>query len=165
MAHLACGRALVEATQQLTEGVELADSWSVDAHKTLNSPYDCGVIICRDRLALAGALQADDAYIHFGGGRDGMRYTPEMSRRARSIELWAALKSLGRTGVDALVAQLCRRARQFADELGGQGFRILNDVVFNQTLVACERPELTAQTLEKCAGKRRMLVQRDNLAR
>lgn len=137
-----------EAKQQLSEGVNLADSWSADAHKTLNSPYDCGLIICKDRRALAMALQANDAYIHFGGGRDGMLYTPDMSRRARSIELWAALKSLGRTGVDALVAQLCRRARQFADELSAQGFRILNDVVFNQTLVACETPELTTRTLE-----------------
>ncbi|MCY4465530.1 MAG: aminotransferase class V-fold PLP-dependent enzyme [Chloroflexi bacterium] len=136
------------ATQQLAEGVDRADSWSVDAHKTLNSPYDCGLIICRDRGTLAAALQANDAYIHFSGGRDGMLYTPEMSRRARGVELWAALKSLGRTGVDALVTQLCQRARQFAVELGAQGFHILNDVVFNQTLVACEKPELTTRTLE-----------------
>ena len=136
------------ATQEQTAGVDLADSWSVDAHKTLNSPYDCGLIICRDRKALASALQANEAYIHFGEGRDGMLYTPDMSRRARSIELWAALKSLGRDGVDALVAQLCQRARQFAQELGALGFRILNDVVFNQTLVACEAPALTRRTLE-----------------
>ncbi|MCY3574571.1 MAG: pyridoxal-dependent decarboxylase [Chloroflexi bacterium] len=137
-----------EATQALTDGVDLADSWSVDAHKTLNSPYDCGLIICRDRRALAAALQANDAYLHFGEGRDGMLYTPDMSRRARSIEVWAALKSLGRAGVAALVAQLCGRARQFADELGAQGFRILNDVVFNQTLVACAAPALTQRTLD-----------------
>ena len=65
-------------------------------------------------------LQASDDYLHFGGGRDGMLYTPEMSRRARGIELWAALKSLGRSGVDQLVAQLCQRARQFAAELDAQ---------------------------------------------
>ena len=105
----------------LTAGVELADSWSVDAHKTLNSPYDCGIILCRDRGALIGALQASDSYLQFSAGRDGMLYTPDMSRRARGVELWAALKSLGRTGVDQLVAQLCRRAGQFADELAGQG--------------------------------------------
>ena len=82
------------STAHLTAGIELADSWSVDAHKTLNSPYDCGIIVCRDRAALVNALQASDDYLHFGGGRDGMLYTPEMSRRARAVELWAALKSL-----------------------------------------------------------------------
>ena len=137
-----------ESTAHLTAGIELADSWSVDAHKTLNAPYDCGIVLCRDRAALVGALQASDSYLHFGDGRDGMLTTPEMSRRARGIDLWAALKSLGRAGVDQLVAQLCQRARQFADVLDAQGFRIMNDVVFNQVLVACERPELTARTLE-----------------
>ena len=137
-----------QSTAHLTAGVEGADSWSVDAHKTLNSPYDCGIVLCRDREALAGALQASDNYLQFGDGRDGMLYTPEMSRRARGVELWAALKSLGRAGIDQLVAQLCERARQFAEELEAQGFRILNDVVFNQVLAACETPELTARTLE-----------------
>jgi len=137
-----------QETAHLTAGLELADSWSADAHKTLNSPYDCGIILCRDRQALVGALQASDSYLHFGEGRDGMLYTLDMSRRARSLELWAALKSLGRAGVDQLVAQLCQRARQFADELGAHDFRVLNDVVFNQALVACESPALTERTLE-----------------
>ena len=137
-----------QETAHLTAGVELADSWSVDAHKTLNSPYDCGIILCRDREALVGALQASDSYLHFGEGRDGMLYTPDMSRRARGVELWAALKSLGRTGIDQLVAQLCRRARQFADELRAHDFRVLNDVVFNQVLVACDSSALTKRTLE-----------------
>ena len=77
-----------------------------------------------------------------------MLYTPEMSRRARSIELWALLKSLGRSGIDRLIRQLCQRARQFAGELDKRGFRILNDVVFNQVLVACDTPELTVRTLQ-----------------
>lgn len=136
-----------ESRAHLTAGIELADSWSVDAHKTLNAPYDCGIVLCRDRQALVSALQASDSYIPSGPGRDGMLTTPEMSRRARSIELWAALMSLGVAGVDQLVAQLCRRARQFGGELEAQGFRILNDVVFNQVLVACETPALTARTL------------------
>ena len=137
-----------ESKAHLTAGIELADSWSVDAHKTLNSPYDCGLILCRDRGALVSALQASDAYIQFGDGRDGMLYTLEMSRRARSIELWAALKSLGRGGVDELIAQLCQRAHQFASELSEHGFNILNEVVFNQVLVSCDSSELTARTLE-----------------
>ena len=135
------------STAGLTAGIELADSWSVDAHKTLNAPYDCGIVLCRDRAALTRALQASDSYIPPSQGRDGMLYTPEMSRRARGIELWAALKSLGRSGIDQLVAQLCRRACQFAAELEAQGFLILNDVVFNQVLVACETPALTVRTL------------------
>ncbi|MYD11775.1 MAG: aspartate aminotransferase family protein [Chloroflexi bacterium] len=138
-----------ETTAHLTAGIELADSWSVDAHKTLNSPYDCGILLCRDREALVGALQASDSYLQFGAGRDGMLYTPDMSRRARGVELWAALKSLGRAGIDELVAQLCRRARQFAEELRAHHFRVLNDVVFNQVLVACESPALTTRTLER----------------
>ena len=136
------------STAHLTAGIELADSWSLDAHKTLNSPYDCGIVLCRDRWALAGALQASDSYLHFGAERDGMLFTPDMSRRARGVELWAALKSLGRAGIDQLVAQLCRRARQFAHELSAQDFNVLNEVVFNQVLVACESPALTEKTLE-----------------
>lgn len=136
------------ATAALTDGIELADSWAVDGHKTLNSPYDNGIALCRDRRALAGALQADGAYLQFSQNRDGMMYTPEMSRRARSIELWALLKSLGRSGIDRLIRQLCQRARQFAGELDKRGFRILNDVVFNQVLVACDTPGLTVRTLQ-----------------
>ena len=137
------------STAQLTDGIELADSWSVDAHKTLNSPYDCGIVLCQDRQALASALQASDDYLQFGDEREGMLYTPEMSRRARAIELWALIKALGRDGIDALVARLCERTRQFAAELTAQDFRILNDVVFNQALVACETPELTTRTLQE----------------
>ncbi len=135
-------------TSNLTAGMELADSWSADAHKTLNSPYDCGIILCRDRQALATALGASGSYLQFSDGRDGMLYTPEMSRRARAIELWALMKGLGRSGIDDLVAQLCLRARQFADGLAARDFRILNDLVFNQVLVACDSAELTTRTLE-----------------
>lgn len=137
-----------QSTSALTDGIELADSWSADGHKTLNSPYDNGIALCRDRHALVSALQADGSYLQFSPARDGMLYTPEMSRRARSIELWALLKSLGRSGIDCLISQLCQRARQFAGELAQHSFRILNDVVFNQVLVACDTPELTVSTLQ-----------------
>ena len=137
-----------QATAALTAGIELADSWAVDAHKTLNSPYDSGIVLCRQRQALVSALQAQDAYIPFSAARDGMLYTPEMSRRARGIELWALLKSLGRSGIDQLIAQLCQRARQFARLLKAQGFRILNAVDFNQVLVACDSPAATTRTLQ-----------------
>ncbi|MEI6531040.1 MAG: aspartate aminotransferase family protein, partial [bacterium] len=80
--------------------------------------------------------------------RDGMHYTPEMSRRARVVELWATLKSLGKDGVEELVDRLCDHAKRFAKNLCSKGFRILNDVVFNQVLVACDTPEQTKATLE-----------------
>ena len=140
--------AAVERLAPLTRGIELADSWSFDGHKTLNTPYDCGVIMCRDRDSLTAALHADASYIVYGGRRDGMLHTPEMSRRARIFELWAALRYLGRSGVDELVYGLHERARQFAVELEQAGFEILNDVVFNQVLAACYDDATTARTIE-----------------
>jgi len=122
--------------KHLTQGMEKAHSWSVDGHKTLNTPYDSGILLCRDRDALIMALQASGAYLNFSENRDGMLYTPEMSRRARAVELWAALKYLGADGVDELVYGMHERALQFAEELGAAGFEILNDVVFNQVIVA-----------------------------
>ena len=134
--------------QVLTPDIEKADSWSVDAHKTLNAPYDCGIILCKHRDALISAMQATASYILYSENRDGMHYTLDMSRRARGVELWATLKSLGKDGVEELVDRLCAHAGRFAGQLQAQGFRILNDVVFNQVLVACDTPELTKATLE-----------------
>ncbi len=134
-------------TAHLCEGIELSDSWSADAHKTLNAPYDCGIILCRDRDALSSALQASGSYIVWSENRDGMMYTPEMSRRARGIDLWATLVTLGRTGVADLIDQLCDGARAFAGQLQAEGFRFLNDVVFNQVLVAGDTPEETEALL------------------
>lgn len=135
-------------TYPLYEGAELADSWSVDAHKTLNAPYECGVIMCKDRAALVTALQATGSYIHWSEHRDGMLYTPEMSRRARSVELWMLLKTMGKSGIEHLIDQLCSRTKLFEQQLKQQGFRILNDVVFNQILVACDNPDETQATLD-----------------
>ncbi len=132
----------------LTLGIEKADSWSVDAHKTLNSPYDCGIVLCKQPEALMNAMQATASYLYYSERRDGMLYTPEMSRRARAVELWATLKSFGKEGLEQLVDRLCEHASRFGVELKAQGFRILNEVVFNQVLVACETPEITRATLE-----------------
>jgi glutamate/tyrosine decarboxylase-like PLP-dependent enzyme len=132
----------------LTHGIEKADSWSVDAHKTLNAPYDCGMILCKHREALVTAMQMSGSYIQYSEQRDGMLYTSDMSRRARAVELWATLKSLGRSGVEELVDGLCDRAQQFAKQLRAEGFHILNEIVFNQVLVSCETPEQTQATLE-----------------
>jgi glutamate/tyrosine decarboxylase-like PLP-dependent enzyme len=144
-----------QSTKHLTAGFQKADSWSVDGHKTLNTPYDCGIILCRQPEMLAGALQATGSYIIYGEHRDGMLYTPEMSRRGRAVELWATLKVLGRSGVDELVELLCSRARQAADLLRQNGFNVLNDVVFNQVLVAGESPEQTQAMLQsiQASGK------------
>lgn len=136
-----------ERFKHLTQGMELAQSWSVDGHKTLNTPYDCGIILCQDQEALVSALHMSGAYI-VEGKRDGMYYTPEMSRRARIIELWAVLKYLGKAGVEELVTTLHERAVQFGKDLAAQGFEVLNDVVFNQVLIACEDDEMTDKVLE-----------------
>ncbi|HVM72813.1 MAG TPA: aminotransferase class V-fold PLP-dependent enzyme, partial [Anaerolineales bacterium] len=140
----ACSR----TKKSLTDGLEKADSWSVDAHKTLNSPYDSGIILCKDREALVTAMHTSASYLHYSERRDGMQYTPEMSRRARAVELWAILKFFGKDGVEQLVDRLCDHASRFAVELRAQGFHILNEVVFNQVLVACDTPEQTRATLE-----------------
>ena len=132
----------------LTRGMEKADSFSVDGHKTLNTPYDSGIVLCNDKEALTHALHASGSYIAYSENRDGMLYTPEMSRRARAIELWAALKYLGKEGVDELVSGLHQRAVQIGRELKTENFQILNDVVFNQVLVACDSDEITVQTLQ-----------------
>lgn len=139
--------AATERFKYLTQGMELAQSWSADGHKTLNTPYDSGIILCQDREALVSALHMSGAYI-VEGKRDGMYYTPEMSRRARVIELWATLKYLGKSGVDELVTNLHERAVQFAQGLGAQGFEVLNDVVFNQVLIACGDDETTEKVLK-----------------
>ena len=136
-------------TSHLTKGIEKADSWSVDGHKTLNTPYDCGIILCRDRNALTSAMQASGSYLQYSEHRDNMMYTPEMSRRARAVELWATIRFLGRSGIAELVDGLCDRAQQFAEQLAANGFQIGNDVVFNQVLVACATPEQTKATLAR----------------
>ncbi len=131
----------------LVDGIEGADSWSTDAHKTLNAPYDNGIIFCREPEALARSMSMSGSYFAFSEDRDGMRYSPEMSRRARSVELWATLKALGRRGVGDLVDSLCDKATRFATGLEREGFSILNEVRFNQVLVSCGEATLTRETL------------------
>lgn len=133
--------------KHLTQGIEKANSWSVDGHKTLNTSYDCGIILCKNRDALAASMQATGAYIQYSENRDSMLYTPDMSRRARAVELWATLRFLGHSGVAGLVDGFCERATQFANQLGKNGFHVLNEVVFNQVLVSCDTPAETKATL------------------
>lgn len=119
----------------LCDGIEQAQSFSLDGHKTLNTPYDNGIVLCSDANALRAAFAASGSYILYSQERDGMAFTPEMSRRARAVELWAALKFLGRSGLDDLVTGLHQRALQLEQGLRAAGFEICNQVAFNQVLV------------------------------
>jgi glutamate/tyrosine decarboxylase-like PLP-dependent enzyme len=118
------------------QGIGAADSWATDAHKWLNVPYDSGLVFVRDPADLEASFATEAAYLIQDAPREPMRFTPESSRRARGVEVWAALASLGRTGLADLVARCCRHARRFAQGLSGAGFQILNEVALNQVLVS-----------------------------
>ena len=138
----------VGTLKHLTAGMEHASSWAVDGHKTLNTPYDCGIVLCADKEAIVSALHMSGGYLILNKERDGMFYTPDMSRRARIVELWATMKYLGQEGIEQMVNGLHQRAVQFAEALKKTtGFEVLNDVVFNQVVVCCENDELTEKTI------------------
>lgn len=121
----------------LAEGIEQADSWATDAHKWLNVPYDSGIAFVRNGDALRAAMSVTAEYLPtHSPHRNPSDHTPELSRRARGVEIWAALKSLGRSGVAELIERNCRQARRFAEALSAAGFTILNEVVLNQVLVS-----------------------------
>ena len=133
----------------LAAGLERADSWATDTHKWLNVPYDSGVAFVRDGDALRSAMAVTAEYLPTATTqRNPSDTTPELSRRARGVEVWAALLALGREGVDELVSRHCRQARRFADALSAAGFEILNEVVLNQVLVALGDAERTARVIE-----------------
>ena len=127
--------AAAPARAHLVAGIAAADSWALDAHKWLNVPYDSGVALCRDGAALRAAMATQAAYLLQGTGREPDEYTPELSRRARGVEIWAALAALGRSGLADLVERCCRHAACFAAGLSAAGHEILNEVTLNQVLV------------------------------
>lgn len=133
----------------LTAGLEGADSWSTDAHKWLNVPYDSGLVICRDPSVLRKALGFQAAYLIDSGNREPAQLTPELSRRARGIPVWAALSSLGRAGLRDLVERCCTHARTFAERLVEAGHTIPHEVVLNQVLVLVESEERLARVLTR----------------
>src|SRR6266704_3336800 len=135
--------------QHLTQGFDKADSWATDAHKWPNVGYDCGLAIIRDGAALRASMGMTAAYLEPGSRREPMHHTPEASRRARGVELWAALKSLGRSGLCALIERTCSHAKRFAQGLQEGGFEVLNDVVLNQVLVSFGRPEVTREVIRR----------------
>src|SRR5262245_50952402 len=132
----------------LAEGFAEADSWATDAHKWLNAPYDSGIVFVREAGHLRAAMTVGAAYLIAGDEREPCQYTPEMSRRARGVEIWAALRSLGRTGLADLIEKSCRHAARFAEGLRDAGYEILNDVTLNQALVSFGADETTRRVIE-----------------
>jgi glutamate/tyrosine decarboxylase-like PLP-dependent enzyme len=142
--------AAVPAMRHLVAGIEAADSWATDAHKWLNVPYDSGVAITRDTSALKAAMAITAHYlITDTEHRNPSDYTPELSRRARGVDIWAALRSLGRRGVEDLIERCCSHAKRFADGLGAAGYDVLNDVVLNQVLVSFGDDATTLRVIEE----------------
>jgi len=133
----------------LCNGLQAADSWATDAHKWLNVPYDCGIAFVRDAPALKAAMSITADYlITETRNRNPSDYTPELSRRARGVDVWTALKSLGRSGLAELLNRCCSNARRFADGLAKAGFEILNDVNLNQVLVSFGDDSRTRRIIE-----------------
>ncbi len=135
-------------TSHLTDGIELADSWAVDGHKWLNLTHDSAIYFCRDTEAVNDVFGVDATYLMKDENRQPNHFTPELSRRARGIEFWAALKSLGRTGVESIIDRSCAHARRFADGLQLAGYIVLNDVVLNQVVFVADNEEQTRKALK-----------------
>jgi glutamate/tyrosine decarboxylase-like PLP-dependent enzyme len=135
--------------KRLTKGYELADSWATDAHKWPNIGYDCGMALVRDPQALRATMSIQASYLAHGEHREPSDYNPELSRRARGVELWAGLRSLGRSGMAEIVERNSSHARRFAAGLKAAGYQILNEVIINQVLVSFGSPEKTLRTIER----------------
>lgn len=134
--------------RHLVAGYTAADSWATDGHKWLNIPHDCGIAIVRNREALRRCMAISAAYYGPLSKREPMQWCPESSRRARAVELWAALRFLGKEGVADLVERTCQHASQFAKTLSEAGFEVLNEIELNQVLVAFGTDEQTANIIQ-----------------
>lgn len=131
----------------LADGISDADSWATDAHKWLNVPYDSGVAFVRNSETLKASMSLSAAYLPQGDRREPLAYSPEISRRARGVEIWAALRSLGRSGLSDLIERTCEHAQRFANRLKAAGYEILNDVILNQVLVSFGNTEITQNVI------------------
>jgi len=141
--------AATDRLRHLVAGVERADSWATDAHKWLNVPYDSGLVFTAHPAAHQAAMGLSAAYLVRSPDepRENMDWTPESSRRARGFAVYAAIRSLGRRGLDQMIDRCCRLACRFADRLRTEShIRILNDVVINQVLVRVEPDGRDADT-------------------
>jgi glutamate/tyrosine decarboxylase-like PLP-dependent enzyme len=132
---------------ELMRGHTLADSWVTDGHKWLNVPYDCGMVFVKDALQLRSAMTIVAPYLQFGDLREPQHYGPDYSRRARGVEVWAALRSLGQSGFADLIERCCQHASVFAEAMVAAGHTVLNDVVLNQVLVSFGDAERTRQVI------------------
>lgn len=139
--------AAAPSLRHLIAGFGDADSWATDAHKYLNTPYDCGLAFVRVPQPLRAAMAVTAAYLQTGASGDSADFTPELSRRARGVDVWAALYALGQSGVADLVERTHRHARMFADGLTAAGYSVLNDVVLNQALVSFGDVETTRRII------------------
>jgi glutamate/tyrosine decarboxylase-like PLP-dependent enzyme len=139
--------AAAPARAHLVRGIGAADSWATDAHKWLNVPYDSGLAFVRDPEPLRAAMGVTAAYLPDSMMREPAAHTPELSRRARGVEVWAVLRALGRSGLADLVERDCRYAARFAEGLRDAGFEILNEVVLNQVLVSFGDDEATRRVV------------------
>ncbi|MEP2989254.1 MAG: pyridoxal-dependent decarboxylase [Parasphingorhabdus sp.] len=137
-----------QTVAHLTNGIELADSWSVDGHKWLNLTQDSAVYFCRDKEAVNDVFGVEATYLMKDENRQPNHFTPELSRRARGIEFWAALKALGAEGVEAIIDKSCSHAQTFAEGLNAAGYKILNDVVLNQVVFIAENEPHTRRAME-----------------
>jgi glutamate/tyrosine decarboxylase-like PLP-dependent enzyme len=136
--------------KHLVEGIVRADSWATDGHKWLNVPHDSGIAIVRDIEALGRSMSIFASYYppDAEAKRQPMQLGPESSRRARAVEIWAALRSLGKNGVVDLIERTCRHAATFAEGLQAKGYEVLNDVVLNQVLVSFGDDETTTRVID-----------------
>jgi glutamate/tyrosine decarboxylase-like PLP-dependent enzyme len=131
----------------LTKGIGEADSWATDGHKWLNVPYDSGIAFVRNPEHLRAAMSLTADYLPQAYKREPLDYTPEASRRARGVAVWAALRSLGRIGLADLVERTCLHAARVAEGLRAAGHSVLNDVVINQVLVSFGDDETTRKVI------------------
>ncbi len=141
--------------RHLVAGLDAADSWATDAHKTLNVPYDCGLAIVRDRAALRAAMGMHGDYLIHDAAGEPFDKVPEISRRGRAFPVWAVLRSLGRDGVGAMVDGFCDHARTFADGIAAiEGAEVLNDVEFTQVCASFGDDDRTRAVVDGDAGRR-----------
>ncbi|MFN0123918.1 MAG: pyridoxal phosphate-dependent decarboxylase family protein [Blastocatellia bacterium] len=139
---------MIPSLQSQAAGYDLADSWALDGHKWLNVSYDNGMVFVRDAAALRAAMSITAPYLTTSDAREPSHYVPEQSRRARAIEVWAALRSLGRAGLIEQIDRCCHHARRFATGLRDAGFEILNDVTLNQVMVSFGDEAKTKRVIE-----------------
>ncbi|MEF2976667.1 pyridoxal phosphate-dependent decarboxylase family protein [Subtercola sp. YIM 133946] len=143
--------AVSEQFAEAVDGLDLADSWATDGHKTLNVPYDCGLAIVRNREAVRAAMGVHASYLlnDDSGPGDPFEKVGEFSRRARGVPVWAALKSLGRAGTIEMVERMAQRARELADGIRLiEGAEVLNDVVFTQVSISFGSDDRTRRVTE-----------------